>query len=81
VQREASRGEHGQRIARLLDIADDVRREDRRRPGRTHVLHQHVQELTASERIEARERFVEQEDRRADRKRDRERHLGLLAAG
>ena len=68
-------------VADTLEVGDDVRREDHGQPAVRNRLHQRLHELAARERIERRDRLVEDEQIGALRERERERDLRLLAAG
>ena len=66
-------------VADALDVAQHAGRDDDRRAGLGRALHQQAQELAAREGIEARERLVEQDQRRALAERQREREPRPLA--
>ena len=71
--------EHDQVVARLLDVGDDVRREQRRRARLPDGVDEDPQELAPGQRVEARERLVEEEDRRPRAQRERQPNLRLLS--
>ena len=72
--------EDDQPVARLLDVGDHVRRQEGRRAGGPDRLDHQVEELAPGQRVEARQRLVEEEDLRPRRERERQPDLGLLAA-
>ena len=80
-RQRASGGQHEQSVARLLDVRDDVRREQHGHAVRADGPHQDVQELAARQRIEAGQGLVEEEDRRPRPQRERQPDLRLLAPG
>ena len=69
-----------QPVAGLLDVGDDVGAEQRRGAGLADRVDHHVQELAPGERVQRRQRLVEEQHRRPGPERDREAHLRLLAA-
>ena len=75
------RTEDEQPVAGLLDVGDDVRRQERRRAVGADRIDQHVQEFATGQRIQARQRFVEEEDRGSDAEGEGEADLRLLTAG
>ena len=68
-----------QSIARLLDIGDDVRRQEGGRAIFADGIHEHMQELASGEWVQTRQRFVEEEDRRPRPQRERQSDLRLLS--
>ena len=66
-------------VADALDVRDDVRRDDDGRPGLGDAVHQQLQELAPGERVEARERLVEQDELRALAEDERQREPCALA--
>ncbi|HEX3428176.1 MAG TPA: hypothetical protein VHS36_05165 [Candidatus Limnocylindrales bacterium] len=80
VEERMALAEHDQPIARLLDVRDHVRRQERRRPGGPDGLDHEMEELATGEWIEARQRLIEQEDLGSGREGEGETDLCLLAA-
>ena len=79
LEADAAAGQQHDVVADALDVGDDVRRDD---DGRTELgdpVHQQLQQLAGGERIEARERLVEQDEPRPLAQREREREPGALA--
>ena len=79
VEQHAPATEHEEPVAGLLDVGDDVGREEHGRTVGTHRVDQDVEELAARQRVKARQRFVEQEDRRPRPQRERQPDLRLLS--
>ena len=79
VEQHRAAAEHEQPIACLLDVGDDVRRQERRRAIGPNRVDQDVQELATRQRIEAGQRLIEEEDRRSHPKRERQSDLRLLS--
>ena len=73
--------EHQQPVAGLLDVGDDVRRQERGRAVGADRVDQDVQELATRQRVEAGQRLVEEEDRRPHPQRERQPDLRLLSPG
>src|SRR5262249_35070108 len=63
LQANVSVAEQHDVIGDALDVRDDVRRDDDRGTGLGDSVHEHLQKLAGRERIEPRERLVEQEQR------------------
>ena len=79
VEQRLASTEHEQPVAGLLDVGDDVRREQGGRATLPDGVDKHAQELAPGEGIEARQRLVEQEDRRPRAQRERQPDLRLLS--
>jgi hypothetical protein len=77
VEERVALAEDDQPVARLLDVGDHVRREERRPPGRPNRLDHQVEELAPGEWIEARERLVQEQDRRPGAERESQPDLCL----
>ena len=71
-------GQDDDPIARLLHVSDDVGGEDGRSAATPDVGGQGGEEVPSGERIKARERLVEQKQRRPRPERQRQPDLGLL---
>ena len=78
-QQRPPTAEDDEAVAGLLDVGDDVRREQRGRARRPNGIDEDLEELAAGERIEARQRLVEEEDRRPRAQRERQPDLRLLS--
>ena len=79
-QRDPAVVEHDKVVTDALEFADDVGREH---DGDTVVgdrAHQHLQELTSGQRVEAGQRFVQHEHVGSFGQGEGQGHLGLLAA-
>ena len=74
LEADAARGQQHDVVADALDVGDDVRGDDDggRRLG--DAVHQQLEQFSAGERVEARERLVEQDELRplAEHERERE---------
>ena len=81
VEQRLAGAEHEQPVAGLLDVGDDVRRQERRRAVGVDRVDQDVEEFATRQRVEAGQRLVEEEDRRPRPERERQSDLRLLAAG
>ena len=80
VEERVALTEDDQPVAGLLDVGDDVRRQQSRVSRGADRLDQDVEELPPGERVEAGQRLVEEEDPRSRSERQRKPDLGLLAA-
>ena len=80
VEQRVALAEDDQPVAGLLDVGDDVRRQQSRVSRGADRLDQDVEELPPGERVEAGQRLVEEEDPRSRSERQRKPDLGLLAA-
>ena len=81
VEEGVALAEDDQPVAGLLDVRDHVRREKGGVAFRVDGVDEDVEELASSQRVEAREGLVEQEDPRSCAQGERQPDLGLLAAG
>ena len=73
--------EHDQVVADPLEVGDQVRRQHDAHPLLGVDLHQDLQELASGQRVEARDRLVEDQQLRPLRDRQGQRELRPLAAG
>ena len=80
-QLSAPVGKDHEVVADSLEIGDDVGREDDGQPRLGHGLHHRLEEFATRERVERRNRLIEDEQLRALRQGERERDLSLLPAG
>ena len=67
-------------VADPVEVGEQVRGEHHGHPVLGRVLHEHLQELAAGQRIEVGHRLVEQQQVRALAEGERERDLGPLPA-
>jgi hypothetical protein len=80
IEERPAAPENDDPVARLLDVGDDMGRQERGVAAGANGLNENVEELAPGERIEARKRLVEQQDPGPRPERERQSHLGLLAA-
>ena len=80
VEQGLASTEHEQSVARLLDVGDDMRRQEGGRTIGADGINEHVKELAAGQRVQAGQRLVEQEHRCPHAERERQPDLCLLTA-
>jgi hypothetical protein len=64
VEKHTAGREDHQTVTGLLDVGDDVRRQERRPSAMSDGVDEDSQEVAAGERVEAGQRLVEEKDRR-----------------
>ncbi len=80
VEEDATDAQHDEPVTGLLDVGDDVAREQGGGSVAADRIGQDVQELASGKRIKGGEGLVEQEDRRSRAQRQGKGDLGLLTA-
>ena len=79
LEADAAAAQEHDVVADTLDVRDDVRGHDDGRPELRNAVHQQLQQLTAGEGVEARERLVEQDEPRPLAQGQRQCQPGSLA--
>jgi hypothetical protein len=80
VEQDLAAAEDRQPVAGFLDVGDDVGRQQRGRSVRAHRFEQDVDELAAGERVQVRQRLVQEQQPGPGPQSDGQPELGGLAA-